>query len=330
MTKIAVRLFPWPGPAVLPTRGTAPAYKADLPENFKCYTLCFPTWQAWGDALMMMYESEVAYIGHRQFSMFGKDLKVPMLKVLTDPDLQLCDLERLDKDPETMAQNADMDIDIQITIAGFTENDMAYKEHVIDYILEKTGGHKSEFMLDKEMMDYALLYFIRIGHKNLNYALSGAYEGNFGLIEQPYFGTARVERAAAFKLEWEKKSDAFVRNGGDTLMLAMGQVGGGGNTGWEAFVNFDSADPASCKGSYEYFEAANKFIREEGLGPDMGRSMTDARGDDGYELTQEQQNALFAGSPQPLGMAYQWKIREAFNPNRLMDAYWRTLDPDLI
>ena len=327
-TKIAVRLFPWPGPPVLPSRGTVPAYKADLPDNFKCYTLCFPTWQAWGDALMMMYESEVAYIGHRQFVMFGKDLKVPMLKILTDPDKQLCDLETLDKDPECIKEGKDMNIDIQITIAGFTKRDMELKENTIDYILEKTGGWKSEFMLDKEMMDFTLLYFIRIGHKNLNYAMCGAYEGNFGMIEQPYFGTAKTERAAGFKLEWEKKSDAFVRNGGDTMMLAMGQIGGGGNTGWEAFVNYDPADEESCRGTYEYFEAANKYIRENGFGPDMGRSMADARGDDGYELTQEDQNNLFINSPQPLGMIYQWKIREAFNPNRLMDAYWRTLDPD--
>ena len=40
----AIRLHPWPGPTYIPSRGTVPAYKADLPDNFKGYTLCFPTW----------------------------------------------------------------------------------------------------------------------------------------------------------------------------------------------------------------------------------------------------------------------------------------------
>jgi len=330
VTKMAVRLFPWPGPTYLPTTGTAPAYKAVLPDNFKCYTLCFPNWKAWADALMLMYDNEVAYCGHRQFVMFGSDLKVPMLKILTDPSKQLCDIEELEKDPEIQKLNQEMDKEVQITIAGMTKRDMEYKEKVIDKILEATGGWKASLMLEPDMMAFTLLYFIRMGHKNLNYTMGGGYEGNFGMIEQPYFGASRVETAKNFKLEWENKSTAFVANGGDTCMLAMGQIGGGGNTGWEAFVNFDPADEESCKGTFEYFEAANKFIRENNMGPDMGRMCADCRGIDGYEISQEGQNALYSANPQPLGMTYQWKIREALNPNHLTDSYWRTLDPALV
>ena len=46
-TKIAIRLGAWPGPTSLLNEGTAPAYKAALPDNFTAFTLCFPTWQAW-------------------------------------------------------------------------------------------------------------------------------------------------------------------------------------------------------------------------------------------------------------------------------------------
>ena len=48
-TKCALKLYPWPGPAVLPIEGTVPAYQAVLPDNFKFYTLAFPSWQAWAD-----------------------------------------------------------------------------------------------------------------------------------------------------------------------------------------------------------------------------------------------------------------------------------------
>jgi glycolate oxidase len=84
-TKIAVRLHPWPGPATLPTTGTLPAYKAELPDNFKCYTLCFPDWDSWAKAASIIHENDILYLGHRQFNMFGRNLKGAMIRILNDP-----------------------------------------------------------------------------------------------------------------------------------------------------------------------------------------------------------------------------------------------------
>src|SRR5665647_127307 len=94
-TKVAIRLHPWPGPTYVPSEGTVPAYKAVLPDNFKTYTLCFPSWEAWADAITLFHENDVLYLGHRQFNMFGRDIKAAMIKILVDPDKQLCDLTTL-------------------------------------------------------------------------------------------------------------------------------------------------------------------------------------------------------------------------------------------
>jgi hypothetical protein len=70
-------------------QGTVPAYKVSLPENFKAYTIAFPSWKAWADAVYLIWETGIGYLAHRQFNMFGRDLKFAMIKILTDPSKTL-------------------------------------------------------------------------------------------------------------------------------------------------------------------------------------------------------------------------------------------------
>jgi hypothetical protein len=84
-TKCAIKLFAWPGPESLPVEGTVPAYRVSLPDNFRAYTVSFPSWKAWADAAYMIWDTGIGYLAHRQFDMFGRDLKYAMVKILTDP-----------------------------------------------------------------------------------------------------------------------------------------------------------------------------------------------------------------------------------------------------
>lgn len=324
-TKIAFRLSPWPGPAYLPSTGEAPAYKAALPENFTAYTLCFPTWKAWADALTLLWDNDVIYIGHRQYNMFGRDLKGAMIKILTDPTKQLCDLETLLEDPKIKKQTEEMKIDFQLVIAGMTRRDFEHKEKVIDKILADTGGWKASMTEEPDIKNWNLLYLTRMGHKNINFVMAGAYEGCFGLFGHQDFGSQRVEEAGDLKRKWERESTAIATTG-ESAMLALGGLGGGGTLGWEVFINFDSHDKESCEGTFEFFKATTKMCREKGWGPDMGSWCADSRGPDGYGVPQEQQNAMYMHAPQPLLFNYQWKVREAFNPNKLGDSYYKTLE----
>ena len=61
ITKMAVKLYPWPGPCVLPTEGVAPDKKCELPkERFKWYLFTYPTLRG---AIEAMYEIGKAEIG---------------------------------------------------------------------------------------------------------------------------------------------------------------------------------------------------------------------------------------------------------------------------
>ena len=78
-TKCALKLTPWPGPPEMPVEGTVPAYNSPLPENFRAYTLAFPSWQAYADAYYKIYDAEIGYIAHRQYYYAGYGLRTSLL-----------------------------------------------------------------------------------------------------------------------------------------------------------------------------------------------------------------------------------------------------------
>ena len=326
-TKMAFRLSPWPGPTSLLNDGPAPAYKATLPDNITAYTLCFPDWKAWAEAANMVFRSEVAYLAHRQFNMFGRDLKGAMIRILTSSDKSFSDMEALLADPKVKEQTAEMKIEFQIVIAGMTKREFDLKVKIIDLILKQTGGRKASMTEEPDVKNWVLLYLLRLGHKNLNFSYVGGYEGCFGLHGTLDFGASHVEEAAMFKLKWEQEHDTIANAGGDSAMLSLSTMGGGGGGGWEFFTVFDSHDEKSTEGAREFHAATNKYSLENGWGPCMGVQCTDARSPTGYAQPPEVQEPGLMKSTQPQVFEYQWKIREVFNPNHLGDSYYRTIKP---
>jgi hypothetical protein len=124
-TKCAIKLFAWPGPASLPVEGIVPAYRVSLPDRFRAYTVAFPSWKAWADAAYMIWDTGIGYLAHRQFNMFGRDLKHAMVEILTDPTKTLGDLEELLEDPEVQRVTETSTRDFQIVLAGMTPWDIA-------------------------------------------------------------------------------------------------------------------------------------------------------------------------------------------------------------
>jgi hypothetical protein len=324
-TKCAIKLFAWPGPKTLPVEGIVPAYKTSLPENFRAYTLAFPSWKAWADAVYAIWDTGIGYLGHRQFNMFGRDLKYAVVKILTDPTKTLGDMEELLEDPEVQKVTEEMKRDFQFVLVGMTPRDIAWQEKALDEILIRTNGWKVEVMNDPHMHDYTLLYMIRLGHKNLNLVYGGSYDGCFGLLGSADFGTLNVEEAGEFKKEWEKRG-AVVQGGGDCMMGPIGGQGGGGTCLWENFTNFDPYDKFSTEGTRELFDAATEYGVKRGWGVGMEKWNGQNRGPDGRTPPKEVRDQIHLSAPQPNVFRYQHKVREALNPNDLGDAYFETLD----
>ncbi len=323
VTKVALKLFPWPGPAVLPAEGKPPAYQTSLSDNFRAYTLSFPTWQSYADASYKIWDAGIGYIAHRQFNFLGRDLKAAMVRILTDPDKKLSDIEELVKDPEVQKHTKEAKHDFEFVLAGMTPRDIEWQEKALDEILAETEGWKVSAMTDPAIQNWMLLYLIRMGHKNLNLVYGGGYDGAFGLFGAPDFGIRYMDEVSAFKSDWEKKGN-IVAAGGDCTMGGLALVGGGGGTVWENFTHFDPHDKESTEGTFEFFEAEAQWCREHKF-PSMSRTNAFARGADGMAIPEEMRNRMFSGTPQPAVFRYQQKIKGAFDPNNLGDGYYFTL-----
>jgi glycolate oxidase len=324
-TKCALKLFAWPGPQELPVEGIVPAYRAVLPDNFKAYTLAFPTWKAWADGAYMIWDAGIGYLAHRQYNMFGRDLKYGMVKILTDPKKTLGDLEEILQDPEVQRVTQECVRDFQIVLVGMTPGDMEWQERALDEILARTGGWKVEAMNEPGVHEWVLLYLIRLGHKNLNLVFAGGYDGSFGFLGAADYGTANAEEAAQFKKKWEKKG-AIVDAGGDCMMGPIGGQGGGGTCLWENFTCFDPHDRESVEGTLDFFDACTELGLERGWGVGMEKWNEAARGPDGRTTPKEVRDRMHLSAPQPSMFRYQHKVRRALNPNELGDEYYETLE----
>jgi glycolate oxidase len=324
-TKCALKLFAWPGPEHLPVEGTVPAYQAVLPDNFKAYTVAFPSWKAWADAAYMIWDTGIGYLAHRQYNMFGRDLKHAMVKILTDPTKTLGDLEELLEDPEVQRVTEESKRDFQIVLAGMTPRDIGWQEKVLDEILSRTGGWKVEAMNEPEVNKWMLLYLIRLGHKNLNLVFGGSYDGCFGFLGAVDWGASNAEEAGQFKKEWEKRG-AVVEAGGDCMMGPIGGQGGGGTGLWENFTCFDPYDRESVEGTLEFFDACTEYGLKRGWGVGMEKWNAQNRGPDGKTTPKEERDRIHLSAPQPSMFRYQHKVRQALNPNDLGDAYYETLE----
>ena len=79
-------------------------------------------------------------------------------------------------------------------------------------------------------------------------------------------------------------------------------------------------------GTLEFFDACTAYGIEKGWGVGMEKWNAVARGPDGRTTPKEERDRIHQSSPQPSVFRYQHKVREAFNPNDLGDAYYETLD----
>jgi hypothetical protein len=324
-TKVAIKLYPWPGPAKLPIIGKPPSYRAVMPDNVRIHTLSFPNWKAWANSAYKIWNNDIGYIAHRQYNMFGRDLKLAMIKILTDPTRTLSDMEELLKDPELKRQTEEMKYDYQLVLAGMTARDIDWQEKVLDKILADTGGQKIAFMEDPEIAGWSFLFMFRLGNKSLNLAYGGGYDGSFSQFGTPDMVIKYAQRGSELKKEWEKKG-AIVEAGGDCGMGGLGGMGGGGMSGMENFVHFDPHSKESTEGAYAYFDAAAQLGVEMKIGGGIERLNSLCRGPDGMETSREVRNKALAANRQAIAFRYSQKIKEAFNPNDLGDAYYLALD----
>lgn len=300
----------------MPVEGTVPAYNSPLPDNFNAYTVAFPSWDAYFEANYKLLEAEIAYNAYKQFILFGEELQAAMVKILTDPTKQLDDLEGLLKTPEIQKMTEDMRRSFQIVLAGMTPRDKEYKEKALNEIIAETGGKKVAAMSEPIMQRWTLLYLMRLCFKAINYVWGG-YVGGFVHGGTPDFAKSWYPLAIELKKKFLEEKSGLVDSGGDSIMCAVGGIGGGGGASGELFFHYDPHDPESVNACLEFMGSSLKVGRENKLGGGLL---------DWHPVYKENVQRVLSASARPEIFHWQRKIKHAFDPNDLGDTSYLFLE----
>jgi glycolate oxidase len=316
-TKCAVKLSHWPGPPELPIEGTVPAYRSPLPKNFRAYTLAFKDWDSLFESCYRLYDNEIAYYAHRQWLMLGADLGPAFWMLYQDPTKSLDDIEEFMRKREVKRVTEEMRYSYQLVLVGMSQRDIEYQEKVLEQILKDTGGWKVKKWLEPDMEQFSLLYLLRMGKKNLNFVYTGGWIGNFMQPGTPDFVKKYVPIAEHATERYQAKG-LLVDCGSDSMMGALGSMGGGGQCGLEQFGFYDVADNKSTAAAIEWMKHC---IREEAKHniPPGKEGMFLAVGKTDEEFQQDL-------AKQPAIHTWQRKIKQAVDPNNLGDRMYPTLD----
>jgi len=150
ITKMAIKLYPWPGPPVFPTEGVAPDKKSEVPEEkFKWYLFTYATLE---DTVEAMYEIGKAEIGgmlHHWSTIYfdwwwaksREEYWSTWLEEYWQKNLKNC---------------------VGICLWGFaSEKQVEYEEKVLKQIIEETGGESIPDEVYQRWVPYTANNWIR-------------------------------------------------------------------------------------------------------------------------------------------------------------------------
>ncbi|MFC2018796.1 FAD-binding oxidoreductase [Chloroflexota bacterium] len=143
VTRLAVKLYPWPGPKVLPTEGIAPAKKCELPDDkFKWFLFSYPSQKKMMDAMYEIGHAEVGGIMHHWPPLYFDYWWAKSRQEYWETWLR-----------EYWQRNCRNVVAVQIW-AHTSARQMEYEENVLGQIIEETGGQ----MLPQEVIDMWVPY----------------------------------------------------------------------------------------------------------------------------------------------------------------------------
>ncbi len=317
-TKCAIKLTHWPGEPVLQAQGRPPGYRLPVHENFRVYTIGAPDWEAWANCYYEIYDNNVGMVFHKQFGLAGADLAPALWLTYIDPHKTLNDVETAAQDPAIRQLTEDARISFQFIMAGNTTDEIELQDKILDAILASTGCYKVKRYCEKDMAEFTNMYMMRLGHKHCNYLWVGGYVGSWMQAGTPDY-VKRYAPVAVKSFACDQESNTLVKCGGDALMGPGSALPGGGHTGLEQFVSYDSADDASIDGCIKHMQDAGKEAIAAGFPP----------GKEGMYLqvgwTDERVFDAWAKMPQQFIFNFQRKIKEAFDPNGLGDRNYQYL-----
>jgi len=150
VTKLAIKLYPWPGPRVFPTEGIAPHKTSEMPpDRFKWYMINYPTFEQMIEAMYEIGKAEIGAILHHwpalYFDWYGTKSREEFWKTWVE--------ERWQKNCKNL---------VAICLWGFASpKQLEYEKKVLEEIIEETGGSLQAEDVYEEWVPLAASNWIR-------------------------------------------------------------------------------------------------------------------------------------------------------------------------
>lgn len=167
VTKIAVKLYPWPGPRVLPTEGVVPNKKCELPlERFKWYLFTYPNQEKAVDVAYEIGKAEIGGMLHLWetyfFDLWGAKSREEYWSTWIEEYWQ------------RNVKNC-----VAVCLWGFaSEKQAEYEEKVLKQIIEETGGKLIPDEVYQRWVPYAANNWIRDTNGPRVMRIGGSFGGS--------------------------------------------------------------------------------------------------------------------------------------------------------
>lgn len=285
-TKAATKVYHWPGPPVPRVEGVSPYYQPLLPEFFKAYYLCWPSWDKLIDAVYEIGESEIASALDRMSAFM---VTFGMTPTNEEGAALFSKFREAGADGPNMVAH----------IYAETKKELNYKEKVLQHIMEKSGA-KSLPMVEEPSFSHHLIWNMLRGIDPIRCSIrpaQGGHASNLGALGTLPPQIQLMLRSHEIKEEYLKKQKAV----DDGIWCWIAIIENGHYSHAENILQVDSS-PEGRKGLAEYGETAFKGLEELHIGSTSFGLMGDAA-----------HNRI---GPQA-GNYHLWlrKIKAAFDPN---------------
>ncbi|MFB0563493.1 MAG: FAD-binding oxidoreductase [Candidatus Lokiarchaeia archaeon] len=258
-TKIATKLYPWPGPPELEVTGETPSCGYEIPENIKLYIAEFPDWVSMNDAAYKIGDAKIGYFVWRTAS-------PESVAIILAPQLGIKIEDIYDLIEQIFPRHR-----LEITIAAYSAGELEYEESVLKDIVEEVNGTLRIVEEDPFLGSFKEILFSSLVFQNNNaaiFSLTGDFATTFGSLVSP----DRAVRAIPLGMQIRKKyidAGNFVQDGPENFW--GGPEEENRHTHYEGLIGYDPADPESLKGVQRHAEEEMELVIKEKLGEPIGR-----------------------------------------------------------
>ena len=181
-TKVALKLFNWPGDRQPEIKGTVLDLETKIPKNFGNYICLFPDQQKYADANYKVGEAEIGYIHLR--------IGMPLTTALVLPRLirKFSGKKGFERIFRTIRHQ------FYIMLAGSSQNEFEYQRKVMEAIVADQGGICLDLSMFPPLENLFWFNLVRATISPLVFRPTGSYMVHYG-VDESVDSTVKVDDA---------------------------------------------------------------------------------------------------------------------------------------